>query len=51
MHTCLTEDSASVFKPLFETECSNLLAHHGRFVEQFWPDYESARYGKEEEGH
>ncbi len=45
----LPEDSNSRYKLHVEDNCQNLLAHHQRIVEQYWPDYESCRFGMEEE--
>ncbi len=47
MLTLLPEDSQSVYKRYIEREVPKLLEHQRMMIQKYWPDWETARYGKE----
>ncbi len=49
MLTCLPEDTGSIYRRHLEEAAPNILRHRRRFIDRYWPDWETARYGKEEQ--
>ncbi len=45
----LPANSKSAFKRHTEDNCQNLLDHHHRFAEQYWPDYQQCKFGCDEQ--
>ncbi len=41
----LPKDSVSPFKRLIDGEFNNLVKHHSRLVDKYWPDYEKLTFG------
>ncbi len=47
MLTMLLEENNSFYRKIIPKEFPSLFEHHKRMVDKYWPDYETARYGKE----